>query len=328
MSSLGDIIHTIPIAGILKKKLINAQIDWVVNDEYTCLLNGNPNINKVLAFKRKQWLSIIGFFRNRREIKKFAMELKNQNYDIVFDFQGLFKSALVVMMAHGKKNIGFSNAREFASFWYDEKVKGDYNRHAVERYLQLLEVINISCTKEDLDFFIPSTKKDLDSVTNKLKELNVKDFAIFCPFTRWKTKKWNEDNFYKLEELLNEKGLQVVWVGAKDESLKKPVKNNLIGKLNLLELYELMKLSRFVVTCDSGAMHIAACANANIFALFGPTSYIRTGPYNLKGRNYIINKENLDCSPCFSKECKKKSNICLDISPKEVFDKIVSSGLI
>lgn len=328
MSSLGDVIHTIPIPGILKKNIPSAKIDWVVNEEYVCLLEGNPNIDEVLPFRRKHWLSLFGFIRNRKELKNFAMYLKNKHYDIVFDFQGLFKSALVVMMAHGKKNIGFSNAREFASLWYDEKVEGDYNKHAVERYLQLLEKIGIKWTKDDLEFFIPTNEEVLNSVKQKLQELNVKTFAVFCPFTRWETKKWDEENFHKLEELLNKKGLDVVWVGAKNEFLKKTVKNNLIGKLTLIELYELMKLSKFVVTCDSGAMHVAASANANIFALFGPTSNVRTGPYNLKGKNCIIRKENLSCSPCFSRECKRKNKICLDINPEEVFNKITDCGLV
>ncbi len=328
MSSLGDVIHAIPFVGILKKNLPDAKIDWVVNDEYACLLKDNPNIDEIFPFDRKRWLNIFGFFSKRREIRSFSMTLKKRNYDLVFDLQGLFKSALVVMMAHGKKNVGFSNAREFASFWYNFKVRGDYNRHAVERYLQLLEVINISWSKEDIDFFIPSTKKNKDTVLEKLRELNVQDFAIFCPFTRWETKRWDEKNFFKLEELLNNKGLEVVWVGSKDEALNKPVKNNMIGKLSLLELYELMKLSKFVVTCDSGAMHIAAAANANIFAFFGPTSDIRTGPYNLRGKNFIISKEKLECRPCFDKYCKRKDKKCLDISAKEVFDKIIDSGLL
>lgn len=328
MSSLGDVIHTIPIPGILRKKIPSAKIDWVVNEEYVCLLKGNPNIDEVLPFKRRDWLSVFGFIKNRKELKKFAMYLKNKHYDLVFDFQGLFKSALVVMMAHGKRNIGFSNAREFASLWYDEKVEGDYNKHAVERYLQLLERIDIRWTKDDLEFLIPTNEEVLNSVKQKLKDLNVKTFAVFCPFTRWDTKKWDEENFYRLEELLNSKGIDVVWVGAKSECLKRDVKNSLIGKLTLLELYELMKLSKFVVTCDSGAMHIAASANANIFALFGPTSHIRTGPYNLKGKNYILKKENLVCSPCFSKECKRKDKFCLNIKPEEVFSKINDSGLI
>ncbi|MCX7770177.1 MAG: lipopolysaccharide heptosyltransferase I [Proteobacteria bacterium] len=328
MSSLGDVIHTIPMVGVLKKNLPNAQIDWVVNEEYSCLLKGNPNINEVIPFKRRDWLNLIGFIKNRREIKKFAMKLKSKRYDVVLDVQGLFKSALVVMMAHGKKNIGFSNAREFASFWYNEKVEGDYTKHAVERYLQLLEPLNLKWTREELEFFIPSTQRDRESLKEKLGDLYYKNFVVFCPFTRWDTKRWEEENFYELERLLNQKGIDVVWIGARNEFLKKDVKNNFIGKFTLLELYELMKLSKFVITCDSGAMHIASSAGANIFALFGPTSHIRTGPYNLRGKNFIIRKEDLYCSPCFEKECKRKDKFCLEISPKEVFDRIANSGLI
>jgi heptosyltransferase-1 len=328
MSSLGDVIHTLPLLKILKKNMPQADIDWVVNEEYVLLLKGNPYLNEVIPFKRKEWLSLAGFFKKRKEIKKFAKYLKEKQYDIVIDVQGLFKSAIVVMMAHGKRTIGFSNAREFASLWYDDKVEGDFKRHAVERYLQFAEKLGISWSKVDISFDIPTNDGVRKSLADKLNNLINQDFAIFCPFTRWETKRWDEENFYELEKLLNKENIEVVWVGAKGEYLKREVKHNLIGKINILELYELMKLGKFVVTCDSGAMHISASAGANIFALFGPTSPERTGPYNLKGKNVIIRKEQVQCGPCFDKTCKRKDKFCLNITPEEVLQIIKNSGLI
>lgn len=328
MSSLGDVIHTLPLVRVLKKYIKSAEIDWVVNEEYTILLNGNPDINEIIPFRRRDWLSFFGFFKHRKEIKNFATHLKKKHYDVVIDVQGLFKSAIVVAMASGKRTLGFENAREFSNFLYDEKIKGDYSKHAVERYLQFAESLGIKWNKEDLFFHIPSKDIDRENLKKKLNSLSDKNIVVFCPFTRWETKVWDEENFHKLEELLESLDLEIVWIGSKNEKLKKDVKNNFIGVFNLLELYELMKISRFVVTCDSGAMHLASCANANIFALFGPTSDIRTGPYNLKGKNYIIKKSNLECAPCFDKACKRNDKACMSFSAEEVFDIIKASGLV
>lgn len=328
MSSLGDVIHTLPLVSILKRGLPNSTIDWVVNEEYTILLEGNPYISEVIPFKRKDWLSWKGFFKNIIEIKRFAMNLKRKHYDLVIDVQGLFKSALVVAMASGKKTIGFSNAREFASFFYDVKIYGNYNLHAVERYLQIAEMLNLSWEKKDLEFNVPSKEDDKKRLLEKLGNLKDRKLVVFSPFSRWQTKLWDEKKFQELEELLKKENYEVVWVGSPEEKLSIKVKNNFVGKLDLLELYELMKLSSFVITCDSGAMHIASAADANIFAFFGPTSPKRTGPYTIKGKSFIIKKDGVECAPCFSKTCKYSTKECLNIEPQEIFNIIKKSGII
>ena len=94
------------------------------------------------------------------------------------------------------------------------------------------------------------------------------------------------------------------------------------GKTTLKELIEIMRNAKFVVTNDSGPMHIAAALNVPVFAIFGPTNPLRTGPY---GKSHVIFRKGLECSPCYKKKCK---NIrCMDlISVKEIADVIRQSG--
>lgn len=327
MSSLGDVIHTIPFVRVLKKNFPNAQIDWVVNEAYETLLKGNPDISEVITFKRKKWLSFIGFFKNLSEIKKFSNYLKSKKYDYVIDLQGLFKSILIVLMANGKKVVGFSNPREPVSPFYDEKVEGDYNNHAILRYLSLLKPLGVDWHEEDIDFYIPLTDKDIDSVNNFLNELGIKDnkYIVFAPFSRWKTKMWEQDSFKRLAEIFESKGLPVVFTGDKNEKLSFSPKRSLVGRLTINQLYYLMKNSLFVLTCDSGAMHIASASGTKIFAIFGPTSSDRTGPFSLKIPATIIKKEGIECAPCFKKECQKSME-CMDISVEEVY-KIIEKEL-
>lgn len=323
MSSLGDVVHTLPLVELIKKGMPDAEIDWVVNEEYTGLLKGNPNISDVLPFKRKEWLNMHGFFRNILAVKKFAMGLKKKHYDLVIDVQGLFKSALVVLMASGKKVIGFADAREFASSFYDVKVAGDPGLHAVERYLLLAKQLNISWQRSELGFYVPVSTADIAAVNTLLAEhsLEGKRLAIFCPFSRWGTKMWEEKNFHELEALINQKGLEIVWTGAENEKPGKSVDHDFTGRLTINQLYYLMKKADFVVTCDSGAMHVAAAADAHIFALFGPTSDEKTGPYVINGRAVVIRREDISCAPCFSRDCPRQK-ACMDIKPEEVFKKI------
>ncbi len=321
MSSLGDIIHTIPLVRIFKKYYNNAQIDWVVNENYETLLKGNPDISEVIPFKRKKWLSPTSFFKSLFALKKFSFYLKEKKYDYVIDLQGLFKSILVVLMAGGKKNIGFSNPREPVSFFYDEKIEGDFSKHAIYRYLSLLKVFNIDWIEEDIEFFIPLSEEDRRYVEKSLQEmgLELNKYAVFAPFSRWKTKMWDHKRFGELATILEEKGIPVIFTGDREEKLVFEPKRNLIGRLSINQLYYLMKNSLFVLTCDSGAMHIASASGTKIFALFGPTSSERTGPFSIRGDATIIKKEGVKCAPCFKRECRYSME-CLDISVNEVYD--------
>ncbi|MCX7991531.1 MAG: glycosyltransferase family 9 protein [Proteobacteria bacterium] len=319
MSSLGDVVHTIPFVRVLKKYIPYADIDWVVNENYENLLKGNPDISEVISFKRRKWLNPFGFFINLSELKKFSRYLKSKKYDYVIDLQGLFKSVLIVFMAGGKKNIGFSNPREPVSSFYDEKIEGDYSKHAVLRYLDLLKPLNINWQKEDIEFYIPLKEGDIDYVNQSLESMGVigKKYVVFAPFSRWKTKMWNEKNFKILADMLENRNLPVIFVGDKNESLSYEPKKSLIGRLSVNQLYYLMKGAEFVLTCDSGAMHIASASGTKIFAIFGPTSGERTGPFSLKKGATIIRKEGVECAPCFKRECNKSME-CMDITAEEV----------
>lgn len=323
MSSLGDVIHTLPLVKILKGHLEeNITIDWVINSEYLTLIVNNGIVRNAIPFKRKDWLSLKGFLSTFKEIKDFSNRLKSEHYDVILDVQGLLKSALVVAMAGGRHNVGFSDAREGATFFYHTKLEVKETMHAVEKNLLFLDFFNIQWSKDEIGFPIPLTAEDINFVEEELKNLSITgDFAIFCPFSRWDTKMWQEENFHQLSDMLKAHGITVLWTGSKTEHLKKSVDFDLTGKLTINQLYYLMKKSRFVVTCDSGAMHLATASGTDIVAIFGPTSPLKTGPYNVKNKTVIIRRDDLTCAPCFGKTCDK-GNICLDISPEDVFKNI------
>ena len=111
-SSFGDIIHTLPMAHALKNHLSVEAIDWVMNAEYVSLLEGNPDVNRVIPFPRKQWLG--------SAMAQFLQELRCEPYDWVIDLQGLFRSGLMTALARGRKKIGMSDSREGAGFFYSE----------------------------------------------------------------------------------------------------------------------------------------------------------------------------------------------------------------
>jgi len=135
------------------------------------------------------------------------------------------------------------------------------------------------------------------------------DYAVTVPGARWKTKRWSPENFGKLASLLP---LKTVVVGGKGDrdisdeivSLSEGKALSLAGETSLKQLVEIIKGAKFVVSNDSGPMHIAAALGIPVFAIFGPTDPKRTGPY---GHGHTIIMPKLLCSPCFKRTCDDSS---------------------
>lgn len=112
-SSLGDIIQTFPAISYLRQKFPDAIIDWVVETEYVECIHSHPWIQHAIAFPSREWRrmpflkKIKKIFYLPKIIQKFTKDLRQHEYDLLFDFQANFKSALVTIIARAKKKIGF-----------------------------------------------------------------------------------------------------------------------------------------------------------------------------------------------------------------------------
>jgi lipopolysaccharide heptosyltransferase II len=153
--------------------------------------------------------------------------------------------------------------------------------------------------------------------------LPTNNYAVIAPGARWKTKRWPPEKFGKLASLLP---FHVVVVGSKgDESiadevvaLSKGKAMSLAGKTTLKELIEIIRGAQFFVSNDSGPLHIAAALNIPVFAIFGPTDPVRTGPY---GKGHTIIREEIPCIPCFRRTCHDLK--CMEgVSVEKVFQAI------
>jgi len=323
LSSIGDVVQTLPALRALRTALDRrgaqggqrAEIDWLVEEPSSSVLKGNPLIDNVFIINKKGWT------RDSRANIRTARQLAARRYDLVMDFQGLFKSAVWCVAARGKRVIGFANSRELSTLALSEKAPAyDPDRHAVLRYLDLVkaafdEAPYTVAEESDVDFPLYVGDEDLDRIKELLRTLGLKaegsknPFFIIVPRSRWKKKLWNDDKFIKLGKIITEKyGLEALIVGAKSdkaagETIKKGIgarAHNLAGKIDLTGLSALMRLARFCLTLDSGPMHIAVAAGIPVVALFGPTAPWRTGPI---GKGHVVVRKGLECSPCFRKKC-------------------------
>jgi 3-deoxy-D-manno-octulosonic-acid transferase/heptosyltransferase-1 len=343
LSSLGDIIHCLPILNALKSGFPEAMIDWLVEEQNAGILEGHPHIDHLIILPRKSWMKKpwhIG--KVCSEIRAFMRDLRSREYDIIIDFQGLFRSGLLVGLSKGSRKIGFDRVREMAHLFYNEKVPlSTMNQHAVTRYLEIPRYLGVK--KHLPQFFLPVSKKDSEYVNKILEEINNITYKnnkiiIINPNARWPSKIWPWDRFRELIKELSFKDYEVILIGSTGDKVRMDLAfnslgdrvHNLAGKTSLKCLASLFKRGDCLITNDSGPMHLAVAVGLPVIALFGPSNPLRTGPFgwlNGNQKNRVLSSPLL-CAPCYKRKCIDK--LCMwEISVGQVLnalEELLSQG--
>ncbi|NOY64825.1 MAG: glycosyltransferase family 9 protein, partial [Nitrospirae bacterium] len=208
--------------------------------------------------------------------------------------------------------IGFSDAREFSYIFYNRTIEGGRNLHAVDRNMKIGRLLGLS--SREVSFPLPHIKP------SPVRE----QYFVVVPGARWPSKRWPAEYFVRLLRYTGSLGLTPVLLGAKDditlseEIIKGSGVNciNLTGKTDLKQLCSVIKDAKFMITNDSGPMHIATALGVKVFAIFGPTDERLTGPYG--GKHIVIKAEGVQCRPCRKRRCHTME--CLKgITPEKVY---------
>lgn len=331
LSAIGDVIHTLPSLRALKNRFPEARITWVVETAAADLLKGNPDLDRVIVSKRKTWIKDLKNFKNIRtsisECTALVRRIRERRYDIVIDFQGLFKSAVLAFVARGERKLGYDSMQELSGLFYSEKIPEDMRKHAVDRYLDFPR--HLGCNIEEPQFSITTDLENEQRISTLLEANNISvgDLLVaVSPQALWETKLWDNEKFALLcDRISTELGYKVIFTGNGAAEIISEIRTrmktssiNLEGMTTLRELAVLYRRVALVVTTDSGPMHLAAAVETPVVAIFGPTSPARTGPY---GANHTVVQKVLSCSPCFLKHCETK-NCMKEISVEEVLEAI------
>jgi lipopolysaccharide heptosyltransferase II len=312
-SSLGDVIHTLPLLKALRDQFPRAYIAWLVSPTWADILEGNPYLDQIFFFPKEKWAKLSHMPLTLKEIFPLIRQIREKRFQLVIDVQGLLRSSLVSFFSRAPYRLGFANAREGSPLFYNKKVPvPDTEIHAVDRYLTLLSLFTDTTELPQPEFFldIPETTKDNICQLLSYNQVDL-DQPIFLinPGGKWITKRWPPAHYARLAQHLKEQfGGNVVIIGGKEDiglaeeisSLAQTRLTLLAGKTSLKELAALLKLSTLLITNDSGPMHLANAVGTPIVAIFGPTNPKRTGPYR---GNYRIVRQELPCIPCYLKRC-------------------------
>lgn len=317
LSAIGDVIHTLPALNALRSRYPDAHISWMAEEAVCPLLEGHRALNRILLSKRKQWIKgIRGASRSQslKEAAGFIKELRDTRYDLIIDFQQLLKSGVPVALARGTRKIGYGRGMEHQEHSYlflNERIPAvSMEIHALTRNMMLLKSLGIKT--DEIVFDIPLQDRDRNMTDGLLSRHGVKAserLVAVNPVAKWETKLWSEKKFSELADRLTEMyGVRVIFTGAPEdrdtvEAIMAGMRHravNLAGETSLKMLAALYEKSEYLISTDTGPMHLAAAMGRGVVAIFGPTAPWRTGPF---GSGHQIVRAGLECSPCFKRRC-------------------------
>lgn len=314
-SAIGDVVHTLPMLSLLRNRFPTAHIAWMVTPVCAGLLEGHPLLDEVILFDRKQLAISLKNLAGIVALARFRRALRLAKFDLVLDFQGLFRSGFFAGATRAPMRVGFANAREGAPFFYTHRVDvGTTEQHAIDRYLKLVEAVGCD-VKSPLEYVFPTTDNDRARVA--AMRPTREPYTVLIPGTNWPTKRWPIEKLAACVAPLRERfGLASVVTGGPDDvSLGAQIPNalNLAGKTSLRETIALLEGAALVIGNDSGPTHIAAALGKPLVVPYGPTNPVRTGPYK---REDSVIRLDIACSPCYSRQCSHQSCLrWLEIDP-------------
>ncbi len=283
-SSLGDVIHNLPVASDIRHRFPDAQIDWVVEENFAEVPRLHPAVRNVFPVAVRRWRKALLSGATWREIGAFRRSVRRPAsadfYDAVLDTQGLLKSALLTAQAHGPK-LGHSaeTAREpLAARFYDRTFAIPRGQNAVLRNRQLAAAaLGYALDALPLDYGITAAPLTADW-------LPVPDYAVLLTATSRADKEWPEEYWRVLGAALNALGLNCVLPGGSPAEreraarLAKSMEHAVAAPaMNLTDLAGLMAGARLVVGVDTGLVHLAAALQRPTVAIYCGSDPALTG---------------------------------------------------
>lgn len=337
-SSLGDVVHTLPLVHALKRAHPSCHIGWIIQKGFTGIIEADSAIDEIIpifipstsdpsagraAFLRATKATVSTFVQLR---KKFSVA----PYDLVLDLHASFRSGLLGLTNPGGTRIGFADAKELNTRFQDCLVVPNLERpHAVDKNLLFADYLG--CSTQPGDFRVVSSSRARDQVRDFLAQTRIPNngkLVYANPSARWATKFWTIPAWAELADLLaRESGATVVFAGSSEDlgyiaqivelTHEPPV--IAAGRLNLAAAVALLEAADVYVGVDSGPMHIAAFVGTPVVALFGPTDPSKVGPYGLGHK--VIKRDDLACLSCRKRSCENRA--CLEgITAREVYEAV------
>jgi heptosyltransferase-1 len=287
LSSLGDVIHNLPIVWDIRRQYPDAQIDWVVEEAYVDLLmplqtRANfKGIDRIISIGLRRWKRNIFKLQNWRELFQFISLLKTEKYDEIIDSQGLLKSAIVASLARKTprgKVTGLANATEHSGYeplartFYNESVQVPKQCHAVDRSRYLLSsAISIPLIDRtySADFYPGQRIEQLVNLSHQSALLRMGDiqkpYVLCFHATAREAKKWSQANWIAVGQHLVKKGFTPIfpWGNLAEKKVSQEIVIHVAGAIvptaySIQEYFQIITEASLSIGVDTGLTHLSA----------------------------------------------------------------------
>ncbi|HEY7855292.1 MAG TPA: glycosyltransferase family 9 protein [Terriglobales bacterium] len=292
LSSLGDIVHALPVAASLRASYPQARLAWVVEEKWLPLVAKNPDVDEVftvdshgLRRRPHRWSATR---RDLRNVRGFGA-------DWALDLQGTIKSAVVTWFSGAAQRVGFApgSLRERgAGFAYTHQV-APHSAHIVEQMLDVTEALTpvLGPLRRVMRFPVNVPAAVEAEVDAWISSNNIGPFAFFSPGGGWASKRWPSERYGAVAEMLEQRhGLAAVLnrgPGERDMDDAYRRANQIRARIfsgDVPHLAAVLRRAQVVIGGDTGPLQLAAALDTPTLALFGPTDPARNGPYSPRAR--------------------------------------------
>ncbi len=273
-SSMGDVVHNLPVASDIRASFPDAQITWVVEEPFAAIPRLHAAVGQVIPVAIRRWRKTLWRRETRTEIGEFLQRLREHSYDAVIDTQGLLKSALLTRAARGRRyGLDWASAREPLTLFYHRTFSVPWTLHAVERNRLLAAQALGYALPARVDYGIHATAADFAWLPSAR-------YGVLLHATSAERKLWREPNWIEIGRHFLQQGITSVvpWGSAAERARSDRLVAQIPGAvvppaLHLNDAAALLAGARAVIGVDTGLTHLAAALGAPTIGV-----YCATGP--------------------------------------------------
>ena len=319
-SSLGDILHSMPLAGALKRACPACRVTWLVEERYADLLSGNPWVDRIVRVRFRQWRRDLRSAEGRRGWRGLLRYLRKARFDVAIDPQGLLRSGLLGCWSGAPVRIGFPLGwvREPLNrlFTNVQPASMPARAHVIDRNLALLHPLGIRTRERSFFFHVPpEIEAEVFSFVEQAAAAGQGPRVAVHPGAGWPTKQWAVERFAEVaRRLMRQWGARVfVFWGPGERGLADRLLGQLpsgacpVPEMGIKAAIAFLRQCDLFLGGDSGPLHLASALGRPVVGLFGPSDPVRNGPF--LGHSRVVRAAS-PCGPCYRRRCQRPG--CMD----------------
>lgn len=322
LSSLGDIVHAIPVAAALREAFPSARVDWLVEARYSGLLESVSGLDHI-------WTVDLSSLKSIRNAMKTIQSLREIHYNCAIDVQGLLRSAFLARLSGARRTIGFTadQLRErIAGVFYTDSFAPHASTHRIQKNLFLLQGLGVPTTIPHFPMK-PISSTTVSTIKNQLGIEDKEPFALLIPSAGWPNKQWPSERLGMLARHLRTRYSlpSIIDPGIGDDTIALKAAEisqgtaSVAKRMSLTDLVAVIRAARLVVAGDTGPLHIAAALGTPLVGIYGPTDPKQNGPWLTDDQT--VSRHN-ECQCPYQRRCHSASPCIAKIETAEVIQAV------